>query len=48
MLIKDDEPAARTQWRMGRVLQLVEGQDGQVRGARGRETVEGRETVICT
>ena len=29
-----DEPAPRTQWRMGRVLQLVKGRDGQVRGAR--------------
>ena len=34
VLIKDDEPAPRTQWRMGRVLQLVKGRDGQVRGAR--------------
>ena len=34
MLIKDDEPAPRTQWRMERVLQLEKGRDGQVRGAR--------------
>ena len=34
VLIKDDEPAPRTQWRMGRVSQLVKGQDGQVRGVR--------------
>ena len=34
VLIKDDEPALRTQWRMGRVLQLVKARDGQVRGAR--------------
>ena len=34
VLINDDEPAPRTQWRMGRVLQLVKGRDGQVRGAR--------------
>ena len=36
VLIKDDEPAPRTQWRMGRVLQLVKGRDGQVRGGRLR------------
>ena len=36
VLIKDDEPAPRTQWRMGRVLQLVKERDGQVRGARLR------------
>jgi hypothetical protein len=36
VLIKDDEPAPRTQWRMGRVLELVRGRDGQVRGARLR------------
>ena len=34
VLIKDDEPAPRTQWRMGRVLQLVKGRDGKVRGAK--------------
>jgi hypothetical protein len=36
VLIKDDEPAPRTQWRMGRVLELVRRRDGQVRGARLR------------
>ena len=36
VLIKDDEPAPRTQWRMGKVLQLVKGRDGEVRGARLR------------
>ena len=34
VLIKDDEPTPRTQWRMGRVLQLVKGRDGKVRGAK--------------
>ena len=34
VLINDDEPAPRTQWRMERVLELVKGRDGQVRGAR--------------
>jgi hypothetical protein len=34
VLIKDDKPAPRTQWRIGRVLELVRGRDGQVRGAR--------------
>jgi hypothetical protein len=33
-LIKDDKPAPHTQWRIGRVLELVRGRDGQVRGAR--------------
>ena len=35
VLIKDDQPAPHTQWRMNHgVLQLVKGRDGQVRGAR--------------
>ncbi|CAB4015026.1 Hypothetical predicted protein [Paramuricea clavata] len=28
VLIKEDEPAPRAQWRIGRVLQLVKGRDG--------------------
>jgi hypothetical protein len=32
-LVKDDEPSPRTQWRIGKVTQLVTGRDGQVRGA---------------
>ncbi|CAB4041514.1 Hypothetical predicted protein [Paramuricea clavata] len=34
VLIKEDEPAPRAQWRIGRVLQLVKGRDGLVRGAK--------------
>ena len=34
VLIKEDEPAPRTQWRIGKVIQLVMGRDGQVRGAK--------------
>ena len=30
-LIRDDEPVPRTQWRMGRILRLVKGPDGQVK-----------------
>ena len=32
-LIRDDDPAPRAKWRMGRILRLVKGPDGQVRGA---------------
>jgi hypothetical protein len=32
VLVKDDEPAPRTQWRIGKVIQLVTGRDGQIRG----------------
>ena len=47
VLIKDDEPAPRTQWRMGRVLQLVKGRDGQVRGARLRVlSKEGKQSSV--
>ena len=34
VLIKEDEPAPRTQWRIGKVIELVKGQDGLVRGAK--------------
>ena len=34
VLIKDDELSVRTQWRMGKVLELVKGCDGQIRGAK--------------
>jgi hypothetical protein len=33
-LIKDDEPSVRSQWRKGKVLELVNGCDGKVRGAK--------------
>ena len=34
VLIKDDEPVPRCKWTLGKVLQLVIGRDGQVRGAK--------------
>jgi hypothetical protein len=34
VLIKDDDPTPRTQWRMGKVLNLVKGRDEKVRGAK--------------
>ncbi len=34
VLIKEDEPSVRTEWRMGKVIQLVKGRDNQVRGAK--------------
>ena len=34
VLIKDDDPTPRTQWRMGKVLNLVKGRDDKVRGAK--------------
>ena len=34
MLIKDDHLTSRTQWRMGKVLNLVKGRDDKVRGAK--------------
>ena len=35
-LIKDDEPAPRTQWRIGRILEHVKGLDGLTGGAKLR------------
>ena len=34
VLIKEDEPSVRTEWRMGKVIELVKGRDDQVRGAK--------------
>ena len=48
VLIKDDEPAPRTQWRMGRVLQLVKARTRRTSSRCEIEgAIEGRETVIC-
>jgi hypothetical protein len=40
-LIKEDELAPRAQWRIGRVLKLVKGRDGLVRGAKLKVLVKG-------
>lgn len=46
VLIKDDTPLPRNKWRMGKVMQLVTGKDGKVRGARLRViSKEGRHTT---
>jgi hypothetical protein len=41
VLIKEDELAPRAQWRIGRVLQLVKGRDGLVRGAKLKVLAKG-------
>jgi hypothetical protein len=41
VLIKDDEPTPRAQWRIGRVLQHVKGRDGLVRGAKLKVLAKG-------
>ena len=47
VLVKDDEPAPRTQWRIGKVIQLVTGRDGQVRGATLKVlSKSGKQTTI--
>ena len=43
VLIKEDKPAPRTQWRIGKVIELVTGQDGQVRGAKLKVLAKGVE-----
>jgi hypothetical protein len=46
-LIRDDEPVPRTQWRMGRILRLVKGPDGQVRGAQLKVLSKaGKQTTV--
>ena len=47
VLIKEDEPAPRTQWRIGKVIELVTGRDGLVRGAKLKVLAKGgKQTVI--
>ena len=47
VLIKEDEPAPRTQWRIGKVVELVTGRDGLARGARLKVLAKGaKQTVI--
>ena len=47
VLIKEDEPAPRTQWRISKVIELVAGQDGQVRDARLKVLAKGgKQTII--
>jgi hypothetical protein len=41
VFIKEDELAPRAQWRIGRVLQLVKGRDGLVRGAKLKVLAKG-------
>ena len=40
-LIKDDEPAPCTQWRIGRILEHLKGLDGLTRGAKLRVLAKG-------
>ena len=47
VLIKDDELSVRTQWRMGKVLELVKGRDGQIRGAKLKVLSKtGKQTAV--
>ena len=47
VLIKEDEPAPRTQWRISKVIEFVTGQDGQVRGAKLKVLAKGgKQTII--
>ena len=44
VLIKEDEAAPRTQWMIGKIIELVTGQDGLVRGVKvlakgGKQTI---------
>ena len=36
VLIKDDKPLPRNEWRIGRVIELIKGRDGLLRGAKLR------------
>ena len=47
MLIKEDKPAPGTQYRMGKIMQLMTGRDGLVRGAKLKVLAkDGEQTVI--
>ena len=47
VLIKEDEPAPRTQWMIGKVIELVTGQDGLVKGAKLKVLAKGgKQTII--
>jgi hypothetical protein len=47
VLIKDNELSVRTQWRMGKVLELVKGRDGQIREAKLKVlSKKGKQTAV--
>ena len=47
VLIKEDEAAPRTQWMIGKIIELVTGQDGLVRGAKLKVLAKGgKQTII--
>ncbi|CAB4007896.1 Hypothetical predicted protein [Paramuricea clavata] len=47
VLIKDDELSVHTQWRMGKVLGLVKGHNGQIRGAKLKVlSKKGKQTAV--
>ena len=47
VLIKEDKPAPRTQWRICKVIKLVTGQDGLVRGSKLKVLAKGgKQTII--
>ena len=46
-MIKEDEPTPRTQWRIGKVIELLTGRDRLVRGAKLKVLAKGgKQTVI--
>ena len=48
VLLKENEPSVRNEWRMGRVMDLVKGKDGQIRGAKVKvlSKKNGKQTVV--
>ena len=48
VLIKENEPAPRTKWRIGKVIQLVTGQDGLVRGAKLKVLAKMESNLLFT
>ena len=48
VLIKDDTPCPRSQWKMGRVVNLIKGKDGFIRGARLQTTSRNKKQSFVT
>ena len=47
VLIKDDRPLPRYRWKIGRVVELVEGRDSHVRGAKLRTISDAGDSSSC-
>jgi len=46
VLIRDDEPLPRNRWKIGKILELVKGKDGNVRGAK-LMTISNEQKTTC-